>query len=268
MPELFKIYFISITLGDVIDIAVVSILFYWALRLMRDSRARPMLMGIAIIFLGAVVAFTLDLKTVAWIVRRLSVLWALVFVILFQTEIKELLTRLGNLPIFKPFFPKATSETIDNIVEGVRLIMSNRYGALIAVRRKTSLESVISSGKRIGAKVTPELLATIFSPATPLHDGGVVISGDNIVAAACEFPLTQDEHFRKNYGMRHRAAIGMAEHSDALVIIVSEETGAASLAIHHTLKHNLPLDELYRNLLILMGENVRQKKKATIRNEF
>ncbi|MCD6124192.1 diadenylate cyclase CdaA [bacterium] len=254
MVKLFNIYFIPVTLSDIVDIAIVALLVYIALRLIRGSRARPMLIGLIVILFGALIAYWLDLKTIGWLVRRLAMIWALVFIILFQTEIKDILTRLGSARIFNPFRIRTSEETIKAIKESLRQLREMRAGALIAIQRKTPLSGVVVGGKSIGAKVTPELIVSIFSPMTPLHDGGIIIRGDRIESAACQFPLTEDEHYRDIFGMRHRAAIGLTENSDAVVVVLSEETGNVSLAIRGKIYTNLSLDELERKLAATLSE--------------
>lgn len=257
MITLFHIYFIPFTLADLLDILVIAFGIYVLLILMRGTRARAMILGLMVILLLALVAYSLDLKAVSWVVGKLGTVWVIAFLVVFQPELRELLARVGELPIFRKLTPERALQVVDDIVEAVRVLSDARIGALVAVQRQTLLDFAIRTGKSVDAKLVPELLITIFSPHTPLHDGGVVIVEDRIVSAACEFPLTENPRYRKVLGMRHRAAIGLTEVSDAVVVVVSEETGHISLAVRGYLRKNIPLDVLKRLLeVILSGEKV------------
>ncbi len=261
MPVLFHIYFIPVTLGDIIDIIFVAAVIYAVLALMEGTRARSMLSGLALLLLLAFIAYWLDLKTVAWVIRRLGTVWVIAFLVVFQPELREILTRIGNSRIFKMFSEEPTFRVVDDIVAAAKILSEGQVGALIAIQRQVLLDDVASTGKAIGARMSPELLATIFAPHTPLHDGGVVIAGEKIVAAACEFPMTENPRYRRILGMRHRAAVGLTEHSDAAVVIVSEETGAISLAIRGFLRRQLKTDTLKRLLEVIMSGKREKKRK-------
>jgi len=261
MPVLFHIYFIPVTLGDVLDIIFVAAVIYSILSLMEGTRARSMLSGLAFLLFLAFIAYWLDLKTIAWVIRRLGTVWVIAFLVVFQPELRDILSRIGNSRIFKIFSETPTFRVLDDVVSAARILSEGQVGALIAIQRQVPLDDVISTGKPIGAKLTPELLATIFAPHTPLHDGGVVISEDRIVAAACEFPMTENPRYRSILGMRHRAAVGLTEHSDAAVVVVSEETGAISLAIRGYLRRQLSPDALKRLLEVIMSGRSEKRKK-------
>ena len=201
------------------------------------------------------------MKTIAWVIRRLGTVWVIAFLVVFQPELRDILSRIGNSRIFKIFSETPTFRVLDDVVSAARILSEGQVGALIAIQRQVPLDDVISTGKPIGAKLTPELLATIFAPHTPLHDGGVVISEDRIVAAACEFPMTENPRYRSILGMRHRAAVGLTEHSDAAVVVVSEETGAISLAIRGYLRRQLSPDALKRLLEVIMSGRSEKRKK-------
>ncbi len=254
MPTLFHIYFIPVTIGDIVDILLVSAVIYAVLLLMEGTRARSMLAGLFVILLGALIAYWLNLKTVAWGVQKLGTVWVIAFLIVFQPELRDILTRIGNSKIFKSFSSKPTVEVVDNLVSAAKILSEGQIGALIAIQRDIPLDDISRTGKPIGAKLTSELLATIFAPHTPLHDGGVVIVGDKIVAAACEFPMTENPKYRRTLGMRHRAGVGLSENTDAAVIIVSEETGAISLAIRGYLRKQLTPDALKRLLEVILSK--------------
>jgi len=261
MPILFHIYFIPVTIVDIVDTALIAAAIYSLLMLMEGTRARSMLTGLAVILLVAFLAYWLNLKTVAWVVQRLGTVWVVAFLVVFQPELRDILTRLGNSKIFKVFSSEPTIKIIDDLVAAAKMLSGEQVGALIAIQRQVPLDDIISTGKPIGAKLTPELLATIFAPHTPLHDGAVVIHEDKIIAAATEFPLTENQRYRRTLGMRHRAAVGLSEHSDAVIIVVSEETGAISLAIRGFLRKQLTPDALKRLLEVIITERKKMKKR-------
>ncbi|RKZ34638.1 TIGR00159 family protein [bacterium] len=258
MPTLFHIYFIPVTLGDVVDILLIATATYGVLSIMEGTRARSMLAGLAIILFGALVAYSLNLSTVAWGIQRLGTVWVIAFLVVFQPELRDILTRIGNNKIFRMFSTEPTMRMIDDLVSSAKILSESQVGALIAIQRHVPLDDIVNTGKPIQAKLTPELLATIFAPHTPLHDGGVIVSGEKIISAACEFPMSENPRYRRILGMRHRAGVGLTEHTDAVVIIVSEETGSISLAIRGYLRRQLTTDALKRLLeVILSGEKVK-----------
>lgn len=261
MPTLFHIYFIPVTLADILDVLFVAAAIYAILSLMEGTRARSMLSGLALLLLFAFVAYWLDLKTVAWVIRRLGTVWVIAFLVVFQPELREILTRIGNSRIFRAFSSETSSRVVDDIVSATKILSEGQVGALIAIQRRVLLDDVVSTGKPIGAKLTAELLATIFAPHTPLHDGGVVIREGAIIAAACEFPMTENPRYRRILGMRHRAAVGLTEHSDAAVVVVSEETGAISLAIRGYLRRQLTAETLKRLLEVILSGRIERKRK-------
>ena len=257
MSPLFYIYFIPVTLVDFIDIVLVSAAIYGVLHIMEGTRARSMLAGLLAIFVVALVAYSFNLSTVAWAVNKLGTVWVIAFIIVFQPELRDLLTRIGNSRIFRAFSEQPAIRIIDDVVSAAKILSEEQIGALFAIQRNVPLDDIARTGKPIDAKMTPELLATIFAPHTPLHDGGVVIVGDKIKAAACEFPMTENPRYRRVLGMRHRAGIGLSEQTDAVVVIVSEETGAISLAVHGFLHRRLDANGLKRLLEIVFTEKER-----------
>ncbi len=255
MPVLLRVFFIEITFADIIDIGIMAAGIYTLLSLMQGTRARAMLLGMVLLIIGAVIAYWLDLITVSWVIQRLGTVWALGFLIVFQPELRDILTRLGNSGIFRAFSREDSSAVIDDLITATRLLADSKIGALIAVQRQVPLDVFVSTGKPIGAVLTPELLGTIFAPHTPLHDGGVVVVGNKIVCAAAEFPLTENQRYRRTLGMRHRAAVGISEQTDAATIVVSEETGGISLAVRGYLRRNLSPEALKRLLEVILSDS-------------
>ncbi|MBU4198592.1 MAG: diadenylate cyclase CdaA [Verrucomicrobia bacterium] len=230
-----------------IEIACLAVVFYYLLYFFRGTRATPVLTGFLFVFVILIVATRLfHLDALNWIVGRFSVYLAVAFLVIFQPEIRWALGELGKQHLF------GTSVTnralVDNLVQAVNLLMKRRIGALIAIERDIGTRPIQETGIMIDSAVSPELLASIFYPYTPLHDGGVIISGNRIVAARCMFPLSQSNAFGKAIGTRHRAAVGLTDETDAVVVVVSEETGMISVSHEGRLVQDLELDELKRFL--------------------
>lgn len=211
------------------EVLLLAAVIYYFLLLFRGTRGAAVLTGFVIVLLGIVgITQIFQLDVVNWILGRVLAFLALAVLIIFQPELRRALAQLGSRQLFAS--PKQRGELIGVLVETAHSMSQKRCGALMAVEREIGFRGVAETGVAIDAKATPELLTTIFFPNTPLHDGGVILRGDRIVAAACVFPLTQRQGLSSAVGMRHRAAIGLTEDSDAVVITVSEETGEISVA--------------------------------------
>ncbi len=240
-----------------IEIACLAIVCYYVLYFFRGTRATPVLTGFVLVFVILIVATRLfHLDTLNWLLGRFSVYLAVVFLVIFQPEIRWALGELGKQHLFGN---TVTDQTlVDNIVQAVTLLMKRRIGALIAIERDIGTRTVQETGVMINSMVSPELLATIFFPYTPLHDGGVIISRNRIVAARCMFPLSQRTEFGKTIGTRHQAAIGLTDETDAVVVVVSEETGMISVGYEGRLIQDLEISALKRflaDILITSQEN-------------
>lgn len=231
--------------GGVLEILVLSVGFYYAIRFFRGTRGAQVLLG----FVTALVAMLVltrifNLDTLNWLLQRLSVYLVIAFVVIFQPEIRRALAELGKQHVFATRLRERG--IIDEIVQAISRLAAAKIGALIAIEREIGTRAIQETGTRMDSLVTAELLATIFFPHTPLHDGGVIIAGDRIRAAGCVFPLSARDIGKT--GTRHRAAVGLSEESDALVIVVSEETGAISLAYKGRLSRGLDENRLQRLL--------------------
>jgi len=213
---------------DVVDVLLVSFIIYQVILIIRGTRAMQMLAGIAVLIVIYFAARELELLTLYWLLRTLLSSLFLIIIIVFQGDIRRALTQVGKTPFYKPYDEAA--EGIDEIVAAARYLARQRIGALIVIERETGLRDYIESGHTIDAKLTKELLISLFLPTSPLHDGGVVIDKNRIQNAGCLFPLSKNPYIDKKYGTRHRAAIGLSEETDAIIIVVSEETQEISLA--------------------------------------
>ena len=218
----------------IIEIALLWFVFYMLLLFIKGTRAVQVLKGILIIVFVFLITKELQLQTINWILSRLFTISIVAFLIIFQPELRRGLARIGQFGIFS-----GQQETLDEITKAITILSKKKVGALIAIEREIGLKAYIESGIKLDSHVTSELLNTIFTPNTPLHDGGVVIQVAMIAAAGCLFPLTQNPHVSSTLGTRHRAAIGLSEETDAVIIVVSEETGDISIALNGKLnRHN------------------------------
>lgn len=224
--------FRNIDRGDILDIFLVSVLFYVALRVLRESRSQVALRGLIIVlgssFLLYLLSQTMNLAATSWLFDRLWLAIALVFLICFQNEVKKALTNFGQLPFLRSFFTQPNTG-IEEVAKAAVRLAEKKTGALICIERRNTLKTYADTGTRLNAEVSEELIRTVFSLFTPLHDGAVVLSGNRVLAAGCLLPLTQADNLPKELGTRHRAAIGLSEETDAIVVVVSEETGIISL---------------------------------------
>jgi diadenylate cyclase len=248
----FRLYFLQFGLLDVFDIAIVAYIIYRFLLLMHGTRAISMMAGAGVILFLAFVSSWLEMESLRWLIARLATVWVIAFLIVFQPELRNILTQLGNAPIFRRIVGASSQRVVDNLMEVASVLSETKVGGLFILKRDVGLKGYEDSGKPINADVTPELLITIFTPHTPLHDGAVIIEGDKVIAAGCELPLTTNPRYQRTVGMRHRAGIGISEETDAVVVIISEETGNISLALRGHLRKNLSLDTLRKLLEITL----------------
>src|SRR5579871_2294243 len=235
--------FIAAYWKPVCEIGLLSAFYYYIFMLFRGTRGASVLTGFVIVLL-AIVGLTqiFQFDVINWILSRFLTFLAIAVLVIFQPELRRALAEVGSRQFFTS--PKQRGEMIDVLVETARSLSQKRCGGLMAVEREIGFRGVAETGVPIDAKATPELLTTIFFPNTPLHDGGVVLRGDQIVAAACVFPLTQRRGLSASTGMRHRAAMGLTEDTDAVVVVVSEETGEISVAHRGHLVQGLDADGL------------------------
>lgn len=237
-----------------VEVGILSVVLYYIYVYLRGTHGARILIGLALVFLTLTfMSQIFNLVVISWILRSLVGFLAIALVVLFQPELRRALTDLGSHPFFTSAFEKR--ETIEDITDSVFEISSKGFGALIAVEREIDLKQFVETGVKIDAEYSKELVLTIFHPKTVLHDGGLVVRNDRVVSAACIFPLTQREDLDRNLGLRHRAALGLSEESDALAIVVSEETGQVSICHNGLLERNLTVDKFRRLLSQLLLHN-------------
>jgi diadenylate cyclase len=237
---------------SVIDILLVAFVIYELLALIKGTRAAYMLVGVAAVVLAIYLARIGELTTLNWLLGTLLPYGVFAIIVVFQSEIRQALARLGR----KLSFSRSGGETdaYDDIVLAANLFSQHQTGALIVIEREIGLRTYIESGVALDARLSYDLLATIFRPSAPLHDGAVIVQKDRIAAAACFLPLSMNPVLSTQLGTRHRAGIGITEETDAIAVIVSEETGAISLAVSGTIERDLAVERL-RNRL---GDLVRR----------
>jgi len=233
---------------DVTEIALVSYVIYRLLLLFHGTRALQMLAGVVVLCVGYAAAWALRLTTITFALEIVFKYGGFVLLVVFQPELRAALAHLGQSRVTHLFRRLEQEEVVDEITDAVERLSRSSTGAIIVVERDSPLGDYVETGTPLNAKVSGDLLATIFTPYSPLHDGAVVIRGDAIIGASCILPLSQAPIADRSLGTRHRAALGVAEETDALVVVVSEETGTISLATGGRLVRNLSAGNL-RDLL-------------------
>lgn len=230
-----------------LDILLVAVLIYQVLVMIRGTRAAPMLAGLAAVALAFYLARMGALTTLNWVVSRVLPYVVFALIVVFQSEIRHVLADLGRRLSFLGG-SSAESDSYDDIVLAMNLFSQHQTGALVVIERKIGLRTHIESGVPLDARLSYDLLATIFRPSAPLHDGAVIVQKDRIAAAACFLPLSMNPLLSTQLGTRHRAGIGITEETDAIAVIVSEETGAISMAIGGKIERDLTVEELRERL--------------------
>lgn len=238
---------------DALDILIVAFLFYRLFAMIKGTRASQMFLGLVFIVFASVVAQWFKLHTLNWLIGSLKTVWVILFVILFQPELRALLTHIGQNRLVRALIRVEEYGVVSEAIKATEEMAKDRRGAIIVFERDMGLRNYVETGTRLEAAVTAELLETIFTPHSPLHDGAVVIRGDQIVAAGCILPLSTTSGLSPLLGTRHRAALGLAEETDAAVIVVSEETGAISIAHKNELKWNLDEGQLRSELAAIFN---------------
>src|SRR5215471_1003005 len=228
---------------DGLEILILTVGIYSVFRFVRGTRGAPVVTGFLLVLLALVfVSFLLKLDVLRYLLSAFSAFFVLAVLVIFQPELRRMLAELGNLPLFATAHEQR--ENIEVIIKTVERLSEVRIGALIAIEQSIQLQEAVESGIPVDCEATPEMLETIFFPNNAIHDGGVIMKGDRIAFAACIFPLTRRQDLNKSLGTRHRAAIGLSEETDAVVVVVSEETGAISHAYKGHLVRNVSLEEL------------------------
>jgi diadenylate cyclase len=240
---------------DLLDIALVSIIIYEFLKLIRGTRAVQMAVGSLLVIGLFYISQLAPLQTLNWLVRNMLVYVAFAAIVIFQGDIRRALAHFGQAPFFRYLNrQEAADETVEEVVVAATMLAQQKVGAIIAIEREIGLRNYIESGIPLDAALTYDLLVTIFRPGSPLHDGAVILQEGRIAAAACFLPLTVNPRLSRELGTRHRAAIGLTEESDAAAVVVSEETGTISIALNGEIERGLTPDDLRARLRTLVQQ--------------
>ena len=241
---------------DLLDIAIVSIIVYYVILWLQGTRAWALLRGVLVIFFLYLVAHLANLYTINWLFEKFAAVLLILVIIVFQPELRRTLERLGRGRLFRGLIPSSGSGSffVRSLVRAIEQLSQNKIGALIVLERKTGLNEYLESGIRMDALLSAELIYSIFQTKSPLHDGAVIIQGDRLLGASCLLPLSESRLLDKRLGTRHRAAVGLTELSDAIVIVVSETTGTISLAENGYLTRFLTKEMLEEKLFSLDRE--------------
>ena len=253
MQKFFGNVFSGVGIADAVDILIVAFVIYQLLKLIKQTRAEQLLKGVLLLVVATVVTGLLNLHTINWILKGAVSLGAVAIIVVFQPELRRALEYMGRSKIVKAPLSQMDrekgSEITAHIVNSIETFSKDRVGALIVFEKETSLTDITESGTIIDAEISEQIIGNIFYEGAPLHDGAVIIRDGRVAAAGCVLPLTNNNAINKELGTRHRAAIGVTEHSDALVLIVSEETGIISMASEGQLSRYLDIETVEKTLL-------------------
>lgn len=229
---------------DMVDVILMSIIVYRLLLIIKGTKAAHMLIGLGLLLIASLLSRYFELYTVDWMIQSFWAQIVIAIIILFQPEIRRALAQMGEAQIFRNLTSAEELKSLDEIVRATVSLANKKIGALIAIERDTSLKDFVEMGTPLDAKVTKEILLSIFHPTSPIHDGAVVIKGNRIVAAGCFLPITMGPDISKSLGTRHRAGLGLSEETDAVIVVVSEETGMVSMATHGKFDTHLDMGTL------------------------
>ncbi len=248
-----KVWIFSDVIRPILDIAILSFIIYRIYQILMQTRAVQLIKGAFLIAVVYAVAFFFRLETLLWILNRLATVIVIIIAIVFQPELRNIFMRIGQGEWFK-LGERARPHHLESVLNAIEVLAGRKRGCLIVFTRKVGMKNIIESGTRLDATLSSSLILTVFGHDTPLHDGAVVIQSGKgkIVAAGCFLPLSEQLDVRRNFGTRHRAALGLAEVTDAIILIVSEETGAVSMAYDSRLYYDLSIDEIRRNTKFLL----------------
>lgn len=258
-----------LNITSLIDILLVTFVFYRFMRIIQGTRAVQLIKGLVVLLVATTASSWLHLYTINWLMQQVMTALVVALPIVFQPELRRALETLGRGKFFATTLSTLKeadrSRMINEVVRAVQVLTKNKMGALIIIERVTGLEEYISSGVKIDGTISAEFLVNIFIPNTPLHDGAVIMRGDRVAAAACFLPLSENPYISKELGTRHRAGMGITEVSDALAVIVSEETGAISLAIEGSLDRMLDESTLKQKLSDLLEPKTQNSLSGVFR---
>lgn len=257
-----RMFLEQIRLWDLIDFLLVWLIVYRLLLLIRQTRAVQMLSGLGILAITYLVSIWADLSTINWLLDRIFSNLFVIAVILFQNEIRKALTHIGRNPFFSGASASDETQIVEEIVKAAVQLSQRKLGALIVIEREVGLEDFMEEGTRIDGEVTSELLSSLFQVTSPLHDGAVIIRAGRVYAAGCFLPLTKNPSLNKNWGTRHRAALGATEETDAIVVCVSEENHQIGLAMAGQLTSDLDMATLRKTLYSVLAIEAKYEREG------
>ena len=256
----------NISWFDVLDIAIMTVIIYQVLKFFKHTKAIHVLKGLALLIIALAVASWLGLPTITWMLSSIFTSGVIILVIMFQPELRRAFENLGRGHFFDNVEEELDAEkNVSELVKVADNLSRRRVGALMVLTQKSDLKDIIATGTTLDAQISAELIENIFEPNTPLHDGAMILTGSRVVAAGCFLPLSENNNIEKSLGTRHRAALGMSENSDAVVVVVSEETGQVSIALNGILTRNYTRETLVNELESLLLEEKSSSEKKTVR---
>lgn len=239
---------------DIIDIAIVAAVLYSLLLIIRGTKAAKMLLGLLVLLVASIVSRHLHLYTLDWLLQGFWAYIVIALIVIFQPEIRRALAKMGEAPLLRAFASAEELRSLEEIVKAAVSLAERKTGALLVIERETDLKDFVELGTSLDARVSRELLMAVFHPGSPIHDGAVVIRGNRIIAAGCFLPMAFSPAVSRTLGTRHRAALGLTEETDAVVVVVSEETGGISMTLNGKLETRLDMGALRDKLTELFTE--------------
>jgi diadenylate cyclase len=249
---------------DLVDIAIVAFVLYRVLLIFRGTVAIQMLAGLGLLMIARLAARQADLRSLSFVLENFWAFWVLALIVLFQPELRRTLAEAGRSRLLQRLSGQGSAERRQEIVRAVEALAAKRIGALIGVERQVGLRAYAELGVPMEAIVSAELLGSLFQPGSPLHDGAALVQGDRITAAGCFLPLSRNLGLSRTLGTRHRAAVGLAEETDAVVTVVSEETGVISLAVDGVVERGLDPERLGERLAELLGAGEARPRRRSL----
>ena len=261
---LFKIGFLPITVIDLLDIALVSFVFYQLYEFLKGSIAARMFIGLLVILLISVIGDLLNMSALSWIMSNLRTVWVIAFVIIFQPELRRLLIYLGQSRLVRTLVKVGEPQFIEDVIRATIEMSNKNFGAIIVMLRDMGVKSVLETGVILQAQVSKPLITAVFNPRSPLHDGALVMRNDIVLGAKCLLPLSQSPEIDPALGTRHRAAVGISEQTDAIVVVVSEESGMISVVEDGRMVRGLTEELLRTKLQQAFAPVPKQRKRWRI----
>lgn len=253
METLLNTWVVREVIRPVLDVLMLAYLLYKSWQILVQTRAVQLLKGTAVMVAIYAVSLFLRLGTLTWILNKLVPGLVIAIAIVFQPELRKIFTRIGSREWFRPGArPRTGTTQLDTVMGCLELLSSRRRGALLVFPRRVGVKNIVQTGTVLNAELSTNLVTTLFFEGSPLHDGAVVIEGDRVSAAGCFLPISEREDVRSEFGARHRAALGLAEETDAVIVVVSEENGAVSIAHDGAIRYRLPLTEIENSLRLLL----------------